>query len=57
MTGIVQASHFDSQHGKTPGSIFFLYEWLTCVVLYWTKGKGNKHLERGIVLCILLADS
>lgn len=57
VTGLIQASHFGSQQqrrGETPGLIFFLYERLTCVckVLYLTKGKGNRHLERGIVLCL-----
>lgn len=57
VTGLIQASNFGSQQqqrGETPGLIFFLYEWLTCVckVLYLTKGIGNRHLERGIVLCL-----
>lgn len=52
VTGLIQASHVSpqqQQHGETPGLIFFLYEWLTCVckVLYLTKGKGRETSGEG----------
>lgn len=52
MTGLIQVSHVSpqqQQHGETPGLIFFLYEWLTCVckVLYLTKGKRRETSGEG----------